>query len=70
MSWRRSNPEAQARASETVAKLEASIAALRADLAKAESSGDDKSAAEARAGIEARESWLDQAAKALQEFGG
>lgn len=70
VSWRRSNPEAHARASETVAKLEASIAALRADMAKAESSGDERSAAQARAGIEARESWLAQAVKAMQEFGG
>jgi hypothetical protein len=70
LSWRRSNPEAHARATDTVAKLEASLTSLRAALAKAESSGDQRSAAQARADIEARESWLSEASKALQEFGG
>jgi Domain of Unknown Function (DUF349) len=70
LSWRRSNPEAHARATDTVAKLEASLTSLRAALAKAESSGDERSAAQARADIEARESWLSEASKALQEFGG
>ena len=68
--WRRSNPEAQARAADTVAQLEASIASLQKDLEKAEASGNDKKAAEARAGIEARQSWLDEAKKALTEFSG
>lgn len=68
--WRRSNPEAHARASATVAQLEASIASLEADLAKAESAGNEKKAADARAGIEARQSWLTEARKALEEFSG
>ena len=58
--WRRSNPEAHARASATVAQLESSIASLEADLAKAEAAGNEKKAADARAGIEARQSWLDR----------
>jgi hypothetical protein len=66
--WRRSNPEAHARAADTVAKLETSIAGLEADLAKAEAAGNDKKAADARAGLEARKSWLDEAKKALAEF--
>ena len=66
--WRRSNPEAHARAADTVAQLEASIAGLEADLAKAEAAGNAKKAAEAKAGIEARQSWLDEAKKALAEF--
>jgi hypothetical protein len=66
--WRRSNPEAHARAADTVAQLEASIAGLEADLAKAEAAGNEKKAADARAGIEARRSWLDEAKKALTEF--
>ena len=57
------NPEAQARAADTVAQLEASIATLEADLAKAEAAGNEKKAAEARADIEARQSWLDEAKK-------
>lgn len=68
--WRRSNPEAHGRASETVAKLEASLATLRAELAKAQASGDDRLVQQTQASIEARQSWLDQAAKAVTEFGG
>jgi hypothetical protein len=68
--WRRTNPEAQARAAATVTQLEQLLDSLRGDLAKAESAGDDKAAAEARAAIEARTLWLDEARKALQEFGG
>jgi Domain of Unknown Function (DUF349) len=70
ISWRRSNPEAQSRARETVAKLEAMLTSLRADLAKAEASGDERAAAGLRESIVARESWRQEAAKALQEFGG
>ena len=44
--------------------------ALEADLAKAEAAGNEKKAADARAGIEARQSWLDEAKKALAEFSG
>lgn len=66
--WRRSNPEAHARAADTVAKLESSLASLHEDLDKAEAAGNERKAAEARAGIEARQSWLDEAKKALTEF--
>jgi hypothetical protein len=69
VSWRKSNPEAHARASDTVAQLEASLAALRADLTAAEAAGDERAAARARDSIQARESWLQEAARALQEFG-
>jgi hypothetical protein len=68
--WRRTNPEAQARASATVAQLEQLLESLQADLATAETAGDEKAAADAHAAIEARQSWLDEARKALQEFGG
>jgi Domain of Unknown Function (DUF349) len=66
--WRRTNPEAQARAAATVAQLEQLLESLQADLAKAEAAGDDKAAGDARAAIEARQSWLDEAHKALTEF--
>jgi hypothetical protein len=66
--WRRSNPEAHARASATVAQLEQLLESLHADLTKAEAVGDDKAAADAHAAIEARQSWLDEARKALREF--
>jgi hypothetical protein len=67
--WRRTNPEVHARASETVRKLEAAIESLRADLAKAEASGNAKAAAQAQASIEARQEWLDQARRSQSEFG-
>jgi len=67
-SWRQSNPEGRARAADTVAKLEQSLAGLRADLEKAEAAGNDRKAADARAGIEARQAWLDQAKQALTDF--
>jgi Domain of Unknown Function (DUF349) len=66
--WRRTNPEAQARAAATVAQLEQLLESLHADLAKAEAAGNQKAAADAHAAIEARQSWLDEARKALAEF--
>ncbi|MDQ6686939.1 MAG: DUF349 domain-containing protein [Actinomycetota bacterium] len=65
--WRRRNPEVRARAADTVAKLLSSIANLRADLERAESSGDQRKANEHRAALEARQSWLDQAQRALDD---
>jgi Domain of Unknown Function (DUF349) len=61
--WSRTNPEVRARADETVRKLEATLEGLRTDLAAAEATGNDKKAADLRASIEARESWLEQARK-------
>lgn len=66
--WRRSNPEAYARAAGTVAQLEQSIASLRAELDKAEQAGNAKRVADTRQNIEVRQSWLDQARAALAEF--
>lgn len=68
--WRRSNPEAQARATETIAQLEASIAAARTRLEQASSRGDERAAAQAQADVDARESWIAEARKALDEFSG
>lgn len=68
--WRRSNPEARARAADTVAQLEASIAGLASSRDKALAAGNQKKADEAVAAIEARESWLTEARKALEEFSG
>ncbi len=68
--WRRSNPEARARAADTVAKLESSLADLREKFAKAEANGSTKKAAEHAAAIEAREEWMVEARKALEEFSG
>jgi hypothetical protein len=68
--WRRSNPEARARAADTVAQLEASIADLEAKRDKAAAAGNDRKVAEHEAAVEARRSWLAEARKALDEFSG
>ena len=68
--WRRSNPEARARAADTVAQLEASIADLEAKRDKAAAAGNTRKAEEHAAAIEARRSWLTEARKALEEFSG
>jgi Domain of Unknown Function (DUF349) len=66
--WRRSNPEARARAADTVAKLESSLADLRKQRDAAVEKGNDRKAGEADRAIEAREAWLAQARKALDDF--
>lgn len=66
--WRRSNPEARARAADTVAQLEASIAELERKRENAASAGNTRKADEHAAAIEARQSWLTEARKALDEF--
>jgi hypothetical protein len=66
--WKRSNPEARARAADTVAQLEASLEELEAKKAKAETAGNAKKAAEHASAIEARQAWLVEARKALDDF--
>ena len=66
--WRRSNPAARARAADTVDQLEASLDNLRAQHDKALGSGDLSKAEQCAAAISARESWLAEAKKALDDF--
>jgi hypothetical protein len=66
--WRRSNPEARARAADTVAQLQASLADLQTKHDKAVAAGNGKKAQEHLAAMEARRSWLTEAEKALREF--
>ena len=66
--WKRSNPEARARAADTVAQLEASLAELETKRAKAEAAGNQKKLAEHTAAIEARQAWLVEAKRALEDF--
>ncbi len=66
--WRRSNPEARARAADTVAQLESTIADLETKRDKAVAAGNDKKVAEHQAALDARRSWLTEARKALDEF--
>lgn len=68
--WRRSNPEARARAEAAVEQLETTIAGLRTKLAKAQSAGDARRVTEHEQAIAAREEWLEQARKALEDYSG
>jgi hypothetical protein len=67
-SWRRSNPEAKARAEGALGQLENSIAALERDLAKAEASGNTKAVADAQAALATRRAWLEQVRRTASEF--
>ncbi|MGH8824393.1 MAG: DUF349 domain-containing protein [Jiangellaceae bacterium] len=66
--WRRTNPEARARAEATVAQLQASIADLEKQAAAARERGDTSKVTEADDALSARRSWLAQAERALDEF--
>lgn len=66
--WRRSNPEARARAADTVAQLESSLADLEAQRESAAAKGNDRKATEAEQAMEARRAWLTEAQKALDDF--
>ena len=66
--WRRSNPEARARAAATVAQIEASISDLEKKRQAALAAGNERKAAEHQAAIEARTGWLTEARRALEEF--
>ena len=68
--WRRSNPEARARAADTVSQLEASIAELQAKHDRAVAAGNTQKAEEHATAMEARKAWLAEARKALDEFSG
>ena len=68
--WTRTNPEVAARARSLVDQLEASVASIEADLAKAEAKGDTKAAEAARERLAAQQEWLAQARAGLDEFGG
>ncbi|MFN2319305.1 MAG: DUF349 domain-containing protein [Dermatophilaceae bacterium] len=66
--WSSSNPEARARAQSLVDQLERAVADLERDVANAEAKGNEKKVAEARASLEARQGWLEQARAGLDEF--
>lgn len=68
--WRRSNPEARARARAVVDQLTAGIEKLERDLERARAAGDQRAVAAAEESLAARRTWLDQAQRALAEFGG
>jgi Domain of Unknown Function (DUF349) len=68
--WRRSNPEARARAADTVAQLESALGELEEKKTKAEAAGNAKKVAEYTSAIDARQAWLVEARKALDDFSG
>ncbi|HET9657956.1 MAG TPA: DUF349 domain-containing protein [Kineosporiaceae bacterium] len=68
--WARTNPQARARAEDAVTQLETTIQSLRQRLERARTAGDARGATEAEQAIEAREEWLEQARRALADFGG
>jgi hypothetical protein len=66
--WRRSNPEALARAEGTVAQLRSAIAQLEQQVARARDRGDASAARNAEEALSARRSWLAEAENTLAEF--
>jgi hypothetical protein len=68
--WKRSNPEARARASDLVEQLQKTIAGLEADLAKAQAANNARRIKDTEQSLAARREWLEQAQKALEEFTG
>jgi hypothetical protein len=66
--WRKSNPEALARAEGTVNQLRAAITSLEAQLARAHERGDQSAIRKAEEALEARRSWLEEAEHTLAEF--
>lgn len=68
--WRRTNPEARARAEDTVAKFQASVAKLESDRDAAKERGDDRSAADLQARIDSTRALLAAAENAARDFGG
>jgi Domain of Unknown Function (DUF349) len=68
--WKRTNPEALARAEDTVAQLKASIDSLTEQAEQARASGDEAAVAEAESALEARRAWLAEAERTLTDLGG
>jgi Domain of Unknown Function (DUF349) len=66
--WRRSNPEALARAEGTLAQLRAAITSLEAQLAHARDRGDQAGIRKAEEALAARRSWLAEAERTVAEL--
>lgn len=66
--WRKSDPEKSARADDMITKLEAAIAQVEADLAKARAAGDAKKVASLEENLESRQQFLDMARRAASDF--
>lgn len=66
--WQRTNPEARARAQDTVDQLRESIAQLEHKQEQARASGNERRLREATESLETRRTWLTEAEKTLQEM--
>ncbi|WP_427174925.1 DUF349 domain-containing protein [Arthrobacter sp. 92] len=66
--WKRSNPETKARTNSALSQLEAAIAGLKEDLAKAEKAGDQRKIKAAQEALDARQAWLDQISRSASEL--
>jgi hypothetical protein len=66
--WKRTNPEARARAAAAVEQLQSAISGYEAQAAKAVAAGNEKKAREATEAAAARREWLAEAEKTLAEF--
>ncbi|MFD7065114.1 DUF349 domain-containing protein [Streptomyces sp. NPDC059906] len=68
--WRRTNPEARARAEGLTGQLQAAVDKLRSQVEQARAQGNDAKADKLARELEGRQALLDQALKGLHEFGG
>ncbi|MCQ4082763.1 DUF349 domain-containing protein [Streptomyces sp. RB6PN25] len=68
--WRRTNPEARARAEGLTGQLQAAVDKLQSQIDAARAAGNAAKADKLAKELEGRQALLDQALKGLQEFGG
>ncbi|MFC5803800.1 DUF349 domain-containing protein [Streptomyces formicae] len=68
--WRRTNPEARARAAGLTGQLQAAVDKLRGQIDAARAAGNNAKADKLSKELEGRQALLDQALKGLEEFGG
>ncbi|WP_328745642.1 DUF349 domain-containing protein [Streptomyces sp. NBC_00285] len=68
--WRRTNPEARARAAGLTGQLQAAVDKLRGQIDQARTQGNNARADKLERELEGRQALLDQALKGLHEFGG
>ncbi|MDQ1039957.1 FtsZ-binding cell division protein ZapB [Streptomyces sp. V3I8] len=68
--WRRTNPEARARAAGLTGQLQAAVDKLQGQIETARSAGNNAKADKLQRELDGRQALLEQALKGLQEFGG
>ncbi|MGP4110945.1 DUF349 domain-containing protein [Streptomyces sp. 4N509B] len=68
--WRRTNPEARARAAGLTGQLQDAVDRLREQVERARAQGNEAKASKLESELAGRQALLDQALKGLQEFGG